>query len=169
MIHCNRLRGNSELTNVCSFKPLGRTRVACTHWERSVQPRRNPTSHWKMRVWNRAGVCPEGMAELGHRAIGQGRFYWQAPLARQGSAQERLSTSEWPHGWQLLPLLNTFRKNVVLNQSCVVDQAHLRSHSGPGASEALIESVSLQAGVPHGGRTFPNHYFGKTSIASPGV
>ena len=28
-------------------------------------------------------------------------------------------------------------KNVVLNQSCAADQAHLRFHSGPGASEAL--------------------------------
>ena len=47
---------------------------------------------------------------------------------------------EWPHGWQYYASSSSehsFRKNVVLNQSCAADQAHLRSHSGPGASEAL--------------------------------
>ena len=47
---------------------------------------------------------------------------------------------EWPHGWQHYASSSSehsFRKNVVLNQSCAADQAHLRSHSGPGASEAL--------------------------------
>ena len=47
---------------------------------------------------------------------------------------------EWPHGWQYHTSLfseYSLRKNVVLNQSCAADQAHLRSHSGPGASEAL--------------------------------
>ena len=52
------------------------------------------------------------------------------------------------------------KKNVVLIQSCAADQAHLRSHSGPGASEALIEHVSLQA------RAFGRrrcHHFGKNT------
>ena len=47
---------------------------------------------------------------------------------------------EWPHGWQHYASSSSehsFRKNVVLNQSCAADQAHFRSHSGPGASEAL--------------------------------
>ena len=70
-----------------------------------------------------------------HRAIGQGRFYWQAPLARVED-----EPGEWPHGWQHCASSSSehsFRKNVVLNQSCAADQAHLRSHSGPGASKAL--------------------------------
>ena len=47
---------------------------------------------------------------------------------------------EWSHGWQYYASSfseHNFRKNVVLNQSCAVEQAHLRSHSGPGASDVL--------------------------------
>ena len=47
---------------------------------------------------------------------------------------------EWPHGWQYCASSSSehsFRKNVVLDQSCAADPAHLRSHSGPGASDAL--------------------------------
>ena len=47
---------------------------------------------------------------------------------------------EWPRGWQYHASSSsehTFRKNVVLDQSCAADQAHLQSHSGPGASDAL--------------------------------
>ena len=46
----------------------------------------------------------------------------------------------WPHGWQYYASSSSehiFRKNVVLDHSCAADQAHLRSHSGPGASDAL--------------------------------
>ena len=54
---------------------------------------------------------------------------------------------EWPHGWQYHTSSSsehTFRKNVVLDQSCAADQAHLRSHSGPGASDALSVCPSKQ-------------------------
>ena len=49
---------------------------------------------------------------------------------------------EWLHGWQYYASSSSssehhFRKNVVLNQSCAADQAHLRSHSGPGASDVF--------------------------------
>ena len=45
-----------------------------------------------------------------------------------------------------------FRKNVVLNQSCAADQAHLHSHSGSGASDVLCGCPSnpefrIEAGV----------------------
>ena len=33
---------------------------------------------------------------------------------------------------------------MVLDQSCAVDQAHLRSHSGPGVSDALSVRPSKQ-------------------------
>ena len=47
---------------------------------------------------------------------------------------------EWLHGWQYYASSSSeynFRKNVVLNQSYAAEQAHLRSHSGPGASDVL--------------------------------
>ena len=47
---------------------------------------------------------------------------------------------EWSHGWQYYASSSSeynFRKNVVLNQSCAAEQAHLRPHSGPGASDVL--------------------------------
>ena len=47
---------------------------------------------------------------------------------------------DWQHGWQYhasSSLENHFREAVVLAQSSAADQAHLRSHSGGGASEVL--------------------------------
>ena len=44
---------------------------------------------------------------------------------------------EWKHGWQYhgsSSLECHFRETVVLTQSCPAEQAHLRSHSGPGSS-----------------------------------
>ena len=55
---------------------------------------------------------------------------------------------EWPHGWQYYASSSSehhFRKNVVLNQSCAADQAHLRSHSGPGASDVLCDALRSQS------------------------
>ena len=52
---------------------------------------------------------------------------------------------EWHHGWQYYSSSNSehhFRETVVLAQSCVADQAHLRSHSGPCASLVLHGSPS---------------------------
>ena len=37
---------------------------------------------------------------------------------------------------------HSFRKNVVLIQPCAAEQAHLRSHSGPGASDVLCGCLS---------------------------
>ena len=48
---------------------------------------------------------------------------------------------EWQHGWQYhasSSLEYHFREAVVLAQSCSADQAHLRSHSVPGAGEVLL-------------------------------
>ena len=46
---------------------------------------------------------------------------------------------EWHHGGSTIRLLvpNTIFETVVLAQSCAADQAHLRSHSGPCASQVL--------------------------------
>ena len=47
---------------------------------------------------------------------------------------------EWQHGWQYFAsssLELDFRETVVLVQLSAADQAHLRSHSGPGANEVL--------------------------------
>ena len=47
---------------------------------------------------------------------------------------------EWQHGWQYYAsssLEHHFRETVVLAQSSAADQAHLRSHAGPGASAVL--------------------------------
>ena len=73
---------------------------------------------------------------------------------------------EWPHGWQYYASSSsehTFWKNVVLDQSCAADQAHLRSHSGPG-----IERVPFEAGVPHRSRALQNLDSGEAQIAFAG-
>ena len=47
---------------------------------------------------------------------------------------------EWQHGWQYhvsSPLEHHFRETVILAQSCASDQAHLRSHAGPCASDVF--------------------------------
>ena len=48
---------------------------------------------------------------------------------------------EWQHGWQFHASSiseHHFRQTMVLRQSCAADQAHLRSHSGPGSSDVLM-------------------------------
>ena len=47
---------------------------------------------------------------------------------------------EWQHGWQYhasSSLEHHFMETVIIAQSDAADQAHLRSHGGPGASEVL--------------------------------
>ena len=47
---------------------------------------------------------------------------------------------EWQHGWQYhasSPLEHHFRETMILAQSCAADQAHLRSHAGPCASDVV--------------------------------
>ena len=49
-------------------------------------------------------------------------------------------SGEWHHGWQYYAssfLEHKFRETVVIAQSSAANQAHLRSHSGPGASAVL--------------------------------
>ena len=53
---------------------------------------------------------------------------------------ERAEPGEWQHGWQYCASSSDechYRETVVLAQSAAADQAHLRSHSGPAASEVL--------------------------------
>ena len=48
---------------------------------------------------------------------------------------------EWQHGSQFHASSiseHHFRETMVLRQSCAADQAHLRSHSGPGSSDVLM-------------------------------
>ena len=58
---------------------------------------------------------------------------------------------EWHHGWQHHSSSSSehhFRETVVLAQSCAADQAHLRSHSGPCASQVLHGAREAVV-VPH--------------------
>ena len=48
---------------------------------------------------------------------------------------------EWQHGWQYHASSASehhFRETMVLSLACPADQAHLRSHSGPGSSSILL-------------------------------
>ena len=48
---------------------------------------------------------------------------------------------EWQHGWQYHASSaseHNFRETMVLSSACPSDQAHLRSHSGPGSSGILL-------------------------------
>ena len=85
------------------------------------------------------------IARIGN-SVGQARFCRQARVAQFEDGRQA-EPGEWPHGWQYHASSSsehTFRKNVVLDQSCAADQAHLRSHSGPGASDALSVCPSKQ-------------------------
>ena len=59
---------------------------------------------------------------------------------RRPRPPEASDPGEWPHGWQYYASSASehhFRELVVLAQSHASDQAHLRSHSGPGAGAVL--------------------------------
>ena len=71
-----------------------------------------------------------------------GRPSW-SDLRRGARPQDQQSAEpgEWQHGWQYHASSSSehhVRKTVVLAQSSAADQAHLRSHSGPCASQVLI-------------------------------
>ena len=56
-------------------------------------------------------------------------------------AADSSEPGEWQHGWQYHATSSSehfFREVVVLAQSVAADQAHLRSHSGPGSSDVLL-------------------------------
>ena len=56
-------------------------------------------------------------------------------------AVEMWEPSEWHHGWQYYTSSCSecnYRETVVLAQSCATDQAHLRSHSGPGSADVFL-------------------------------
>ena len=53
---------------------------------------------------------------------------------------ENAEPGEWQHGWQYHASSTSefhFRETVVIAQSCAVDQAHLRSRSGPCTSAVV--------------------------------
>ena len=55
---------------------------------------------------------------------------------------------EWQHGWQYHASSASehhFRETVVLARSCAGDQAHLRSHSGPGVGAVFHRSDASAA------------------------
>ena len=62
---------------------------------------------------------------------------------------------EWQHGWQRHASSASeyhFRETVMIAQSCAADQAHLRSHSGPGSGDVFHGSPTqvefqLQPGI----------------------
>ena len=57
-------------------------------------------------------------------------------------AVEMWEPGEWHHGWQYYASScfseHHYRETVVLAQSCAGDQAHLRSHSGPGSADVFL-------------------------------
>ena len=70
---------------------------------------------------------------------------WFALQSGARPPQQHVSEpGEWPHGWQYFASSASdhhFRE-IVLAQSCAADQAHLRSHSGAGASDVLCGCLS---------------------------
>ena len=66
---------------------------------------------------------------------------WRSLSARaRPPPMSQAEPGEWQHGWQYYASSSLefhFRETVVLAQSSAADQAHLRSHSGPGANEVL--------------------------------
>ena len=94
-----------------------------------------------------AGIPRGCLGEL-HTACGildregfVGRPTWEELLAgARPLPPEAADPGEWQHGWQYYASsasVHHFRENVVLAQSHASDQAHLRSHSGPGAVAVL--------------------------------
>ena len=54
---------------------------------------------------------------------------------------EMWEPGEWHHGWQYYASSCSeypYRETVVLAESCAADQAHLRSHSGPGSANVFL-------------------------------
>ena len=66
---------------------------------------------------------------------------WEQLRAGVGPPPDTVAEpGEWQHGWQYYAsssLEHHFWETVVIAQSSVANQAHLRSHSGPGASAVL--------------------------------
>ena len=83
----------------------------------------------------------EATRRLGHEGF-VSRPEWTD--LRDGARPPQVQSSEpgeWQHGWQYHASSSSehhYRQSVVLAQSSAADQAHLRSHSGPGASSVLL-------------------------------
>ena len=77
----------------------------------------------------------------GERDFGLRRPGWQELRAGARPAPPlTVDPGEWEHGWQYYASSASehhFRETVVLARSCPGDQAHLRSHSGPGPGAVL--------------------------------
>ena len=90
------------------------------------------------------GGCLEQLQAAGLSLI-RGGFLRRPEWAQlRAGARPPLTPSaepgEWQHGWQYhasSPLEHHFRETVILAQSCAADQAHLRSHAGPCASDVF--------------------------------
>ena len=89
---------------------------------------------------------------------------WVRAQIRLGRSERRSPTpvvssaelGEWQHGWQYHASSASehhFRETIVLSLPCPADQAHLRSHSGPGSS-----SILLRAPTNFEFRLIPEHF-----------
>ena len=122
------------------------------------------------------GVADRGcLAELLSAADSLNRSGFVARLdwrALRAGGRPRIPEShepgEWQHGWQYHASSSPgyhFRETVLLGQSCAADQAHLRSHSGLGASSSLHGSLT-SFGIQTGATAVPHHRSGATSTPS---
>ena len=90
------------------------------------------------------GDCLEELQEAARAMDHHGfvnRPNWEQ--LRFGARPSRVDAErgEWQHGWQYHACSASehhFRETEIFATSCVADQAHLRSHSGLGAGEALV-------------------------------
>ena len=73
---------------------------------------------------------------------------------------------EWQHGWQYhasSPVEHHHRETVIFAESDAADQAHMRSHAGPGAGVRSTKSNRVQSG------TTPLPHTGARTTAPPSV
>ena len=83
---------------------------------------------------------------IGSRGVRDETILARIATLFQAPSPEHAEPGEWEHGWQYHASSSSefhFRETLVLAQSCPADQAHLRSHSGPGASAVLHGAPKL--------------------------
>ena len=87
------------------------------------------------------GELQNAAISLDHQGFVNRPTWTELRLGKRPPEVDCTEPGEWSHGWQFHASSSSehfFRKTVVLAQSCVADQAHLRSHSGPGSSDVLM-------------------------------